>query len=184
MQEGSQDTGGTSKGKGGSTGRERFSTPASWEGEKSQQLGGLGLQTEGEMPAEGQAGTPSGVSVPEDEGLQRALEKEVVAKLHQENLRLKFEMEQLRQQQEKVTSSSTELSWSEVSQEVGVPPPPPARSRSPTRRSMDVRQARFTPQGTRVPDTPPPGVTTGIHRYHHGRGDWMGMRSVKWMVRV
>ena len=145
----------SSKGKGGSTeglpaGRgERFSTPASWEDAKRNPSESVGLRTEGEMPEDFGSGSPP------DDGLQRALEQEVVEKLHQENLRLKSEMEQLRRSKSQVGSGETTSSWSEVS-EKWIPPPPP-RSRSPTRRCLRTQEERFTPQGTRVPDTAPPG---------------------------
>ena len=144
----------SSKGKGGSTekqlaGRgERFSTPASWEDTRGGPSEQVGMKTEGEMPEDFGNG-----SLPDD-GLQRALEQEMVEKLHQENLRLKSEMEQLRRSQILLGSGETTSSWSEVT-ENGIPPPPP-RSRSPTRRCLRTQEERFTPQGTRVPDTAPP----------------------------
>ena len=133
----------SSKGKGGSTeglpaGRgERFSTPASWEDAKGNPSESVGLRTEGEMPEDFGSGSPP------DDGLQRALEQEVVEKLHQENLRLKSEMEQLRRSKSQVGSGETTSSWSEVS-EKWIPPPPP-RSRSPTRRCLRTQEERFTP---------------------------------------
>ncbi len=68
----------------------------------------------------------------------------------------KFEMEELKKMQAKAMSGATELSWSEVSRGDGEvkPPPPPPRSRSPTRRCLKI-QEKFTPRGTRVPDTLP-----------------------------
>ena len=111
-----------------------------------------GQKTEGEMPME------EPPSIMED-GLQRALEREVVDQLHRENLQLKLEVEKLKEVREQTMSSAAQSSWSEVSQgEGGVPPPPPPlpRSRSPTRRVLQSRDQRFTPQGTKVPDTSPP----------------------------
>ena len=78
----------SSKGKGGSTegppaGRgERFSTPASWEEKKGNPSEQVGLRTEGEMPEDFGTGSPP------DDRLQRALEQEIVEKLHRENLQL------------------------------------------------------------------------------------------------
>ena len=80
----------------------------------------------------------------------------MVERLHQENVQLKFEMEQLKRIQAMAEGGTTTTSWSEVSiPGEGVPPPPP-RSRSPTRRCLQKQEEKFTPQGTRVPDTPPP----------------------------
>ena len=146
-------------------GRERFSTPASWQDGRTQgQLGsGLGSvkqelpkRTEGEMPPDDGGQSLFGGSVTEENGFQRALEKEMVERLHQENVQLKFEMEQLKRIQAMAEGGTTTTSWSEVSiPGEGIPPPPP-RSRSPTRRCLQKQEEKFTPQGTRVPDTPPP----------------------------
>ena len=116
----------------------------------------LPKRTEGEMPPDDGGQSLFGGSVTDENGLQRALEKEMVERLHQENLQLKFEMEQLKRNQAMAEGGTTTTSWSEVSiPEGGVPPPPP-RSRSPTRRCLQKQEEKFTPQGTRVPDTPPP----------------------------
>ena len=138
---------------------ERFSTPASWRDEGARGQGDHpargeqeGQKTEGEMPME------EPPSVMED-NLQRALEREVVDQLHRENLQLKLEVEKLKEAREQTMNSAAQSSWSEVSQgEGGVPPPPPPlpRSRSPARRVLQSRDQRFTPQGTKVPDTSPP----------------------------
>ena len=156
----------TGKGQGSDgAGRERFSTPASWQDGRPQgQLGSgsgsvkqeLPKRTEGEMPPDDGGQSLFGGSVTEENGLQRALEKEMVERLHQENVQLKFEMEQLKRIQAMAEGGTTTTSWSEVSiPGEGVPPPPP-RSRSPTRRCLQKQEEKFTPQGTRVPDTPPP----------------------------
>ena len=138
---------------------ERFSTPASWRDDGARGQGDRpargeqeGQKTEGEMPME------EPPSIMEDD-LQRALEREVVDQLHRENLQLKLEVEKLKEVREQTMSSAAQSSWSEVSQgEGGVPPPPPPppRSRSPARRALQSRDQRFTPQGTKVPDTSPP----------------------------
>ena len=136
--------------------RERFSTPASWrdegfQGQRGRRATGEkgGQRTEGMMPSEEKDPSLSGGSVVAEESLQRALEREAVEKLHRENMQLKFEMEAM--------SGATELSWSEVSHGDGEvkPPPPPPRSRSPTRRCLKIQEEKFTPRGTRVPDTLP-----------------------------
>lgn len=111
-------------GKGTSAGRrwtgrgERFSTPVSWEKGKATPLAEGGAQTEGEMPeevptategempGEEQSPTPFSQSAAQD-GLQRELEKEVVAQLHQENMRLKLEMEEMKKRQNNVRSGDT-----------------------------------------------------------------------------
>ena len=118
----------------------------------------------------------------ENMSLQRELEKEMCEYLQGENQRLKMEIETLRMQKElqkemdekrkrdmekerkelqdrieqvRKTQSST---WSEVSHGSGDGPfPPPS---TPRQRSFwkTPEEARFTPQGTRVPDGPPPEV--------------------------
>ena len=109
-------------------------------------------KTEGRMPSddglEHGSASPHGV----DE-LQRSLEKEMMAQLHEENLMLKQELEK---QKEKSSRSS----WSAVSlTESAIPAAPtstPPRSRTPTRREGGINEPRFTPHGTRVPEGPPP----------------------------
>ena len=127
-------------------GVEQFSTPASWE--ETSKLSEKGaVKTEGRMP-----------SVDEQhpcqtDDLQRSLEKELLAQLHEENVRLKQELERHKER-------SSRSSWSAVSPvESAVPVAPtstPPRSRTPTRREKEKDDARYTPQGTRVPDGPPP----------------------------
>lgn len=97
---------------------EKFSTPASWMNH-----GQEGLRSSGRMPPSGGSGATStsqatarareegecseGPWPPEDqEGIQRALEKEVVEHLHKENQRLKRCIEELKKKSEKG-------SWSE-----------------------------------------------------------------------
>ena len=122
-----------------------FATPPSWKAEEARESGvekgkgGVkpGPQTEGPMtfPDEGH-GEEAGVkqSDPDLDRLQRSLEEEVVLTLHEENQRLKEEVRRLQECEQRV-------------QEVSRPSPPP-----PVKRS-DVR---YTPNGTRVPDGPPP----------------------------
>ena len=140
---------------------ERFSTPASWDEEGSQKVRDQheGQRSEGLMPSEAVESSVQVQSQSVEDELQRALEREVVEKLHQENLQLKLQLEHLKSNQRNVVGSGTEHSWPEVSHgdsKSGLPPPPPPRSRSPTRRSTRTQDQRFTPQGTRVPDTSPP----------------------------
>ena len=139
-------------------GFETPATPASWvrHGKgvtpTGQSGGEVGRRSEGEMPY-----------VDEDQGqsLERALEKELVSKLHDENQRLKKELEEMQLRQRVQNSRVTPSSWSAVTpdDDGGIPGPPPPRSRSPVPRNHDGRGdgLKYTPNGTRVPDGPPPG---------------------------
>ena len=95
---------------------------------------------------------PQGVddgSDPSGQSLQRALEKEVVTQLHEENVRLKQMLS--RMQQSKGTGTTSTSEWSEVSgekEETG-------RSFLPQTEEKKER-IMFTPNGTRVPSQPPP----------------------------
>ena len=148
------------RGKGRPRSPDRFRTPASWaEGRSAAaSLGGdgraVGEQSEGIMPE---------VERDEPSSLERELEREMVMRLHQENLLLKQEIEVMQQAR---VSKATSSSWSAVTpddgghleqRDGGLPvPPPPQRSRSPSRRSRVGDGSKFTPNGTRVPDGPPP----------------------------
>lgn len=79
-----------------------------------------------------------------DEDLQRALEREVVEQLHQENQRLKRCIEELKKK-------SDGGSWAEVSQQ-GVPDPTTPRE---IRQGEMEKGNRYTPGGTKVPPGPP-----------------------------
>ncbi len=78
--------------------------------------------------------------------LERAMEKEIVYQLHEENARLKQKVEQLLQQQRTTPQSSQ---WSEVSATLEEVPKPPT-----TRTTLERQQC--TPNGTPVPKGPPP----------------------------
>ena len=136
---------------------EKFSTPASWVNH-----GQEGLRSSGRMPPSGGSGATStsqatarakeegecseGPWPPEDqEGIQRALEKEIVEHLHKENQRLKRCIEELKKKSEKG-------SWSEVSQ-TGMSDPLTPRQ---IRHGAPEEQDRYTPGGTKVPPGPPP----------------------------
>ena len=134
-----------------------FRTPQSWETGKG--VGSVGLRTSGMMPMEEEEmsvnpdrTTPQGVddrSDPSGQSLQRALEKEVVTQLHEENVRLKQMLS--RMQQSKGTGTTSTSEWSEVSgekEETG-------RSFMPQTEEKKER-IMFTPNGTRVPSQPPP----------------------------
>ena len=111
---------------GGASRKEKFSTPSSWElpaaqdpmtqGKRGQ---GAGLQTEGEMPQDGDQ--EGGGRALEEDSLERSLEKEMMNQLHLENLQLKETLECLLREKR---HSSAGPSWSEVS--AAMP-----RSRSP-----------------------------------------------------
>ena len=131
-----------------------FRTPQSWETGKG--VGSVGLRTSGMMPMEEEERSvnpvPQGVdegSDPSEQSLQRALEKEVVTQLHEENMRLKQILS--RMQQSKGTGTTSTSEWSEVSgekEETG-------RSFLPQTEEKKER-IMFTPNGTRVPSQPPP----------------------------
>ena len=131
---------------GRAVGVEQFSTPASWE-ETSKLSEKVAVKTEGRMPSD------DGRHQRYDDDLQRSLEKELLAQLHEENVRLKQELERHKER-------SSRSSWSAVSPvESAVPAAPtstPPRSRTPTRRENGKDDSRYTPQGTRVPAGPPP----------------------------
>ena len=111
---------------------------------------------------------------PEDvSGIQRALERELVDHLRQQNARLLEELDALRsaQQQQSTGNGSSLSSWSEVravdpqcSASYGVetshtgPVDGHGKRECRTPRAHDQparKEPRFTPNGTRVPDTPP-----------------------------
>ena len=119
---------------------------------------GVGIQSQGLLPPEKEAEMTEGFEpgwsrVMDDEALQRALEQEVVAQLHQENTDLKRALAEL--QEAKANAGSTTSSWSEVT-----PPPPPYEHGSPRASGWKLNQGgadnRFTPGGTKVPEGPPP----------------------------
>ena len=109
-------------------------------------------KTEGRMPSGGSLEEEPTATRGVDE-LQRALERELMAQLHEENLKLKMELEKQKER-------SSRSSWSAVSPEVSAGPAAPnstpPRSRTPSRRDWGLDEPRYTPQGTRVPEGPPP----------------------------
>lgn len=135
--------------------KERFSTPASWGelGQTAVKKGGpeMGLRTEGEMPQENSEVNEEMM----DDHLQRLLEREVVEKLHQENLYLKEQVDKL------LIESRAGTSWSEVSSRDKVSSGGMSRrSRSPLPRPPMSGDVQYTPQGTRIPTGPPPRTPT------------------------
>ena len=148
----------------------KFTTPASWVSSAGSGKGraskdattlkseGMMPQEEGEKPRDGRsrgvlreegikltkrAREPLDPRVQDD--LERAMEKEVFMQLHEENLKLKSEIEKLQQQ----TKNGNSSGWSEVS--MGT------ETRGPPMGEAAEERARFTPNGTRVPSGPPPG---------------------------
>lgn len=103
----------------------------------------------------------------DESGLRRALEREMVAHLREQNLRLQAELDDLKAARSGVdgsASGTTSASW----ETVGGPPNSKhvegdgdqqvrERMRSPRSRSRpQEKQIRMTPNGTRVPNGPPP----------------------------
>ena len=123
------------------------------KGVGSQKTAELGQQSEGLMPPEekSEGGQHSQGPLPEVEDgledLQRQLEREVVEKLHEENVKLKQQLELLMQDRSVKAPSTT--GWSQVSHgmemETEEKPQPP----SPPRAWQAVE--RFTLNGTQVP---------------------------------
>ena len=137
----------------------KFATPASWNGSTGSGKGRAvkeGLRTEGRMPvdegdhlqgAEGllreeakkiakRASESTGGRAQDD--LERAMEKEVFMQFQDENMRLREELTKMQHMQ---VESGQQSVWSAVSE--------------PPKREVDD-ELRFTPNGTRVPDGPPP----------------------------
>ena len=153
--------------RGRSTSRtERFATPASWR-----QSTGLGPRTSGAMPEEvpdqGHGKTegllPGGpafrlVQDQVEMDLQRMLEREVVQKLHEENLALKQQVAGMMKERGKGQGSNMESSsWSEVTATDGkdIRMDTPRRLSGDGGRGVQDRR-RYTPGGTQVPLGTPP----------------------------
>ena len=79
------------------------------------------------------------------DAFQRALEREMVEKLQEDNRKLQRELQDLKMQRDLENYSGLESSWSDVSSRPQ--PPPPEEENEPQ---------RFTPNGTKVPKGPPP----------------------------
>eukprot|EP00434_Breviolum_minutum_P018336 symbB.v1.2.016177.t1/scaffold1227.1/size245474/4 len=138
-----------------------FSTPASWQGvgqnermrtpARDEQGLGNGQKSSGTMPQE----TPEASGVKTEgphpaaeevtDAFQRALEREMVEKLQEDNRKLQRELQDLKMQRDLENYSGLESSWSDVSSRPQ--PPPPEEENEPQ---------RFTPNGTKVPKGPPP----------------------------
>eukprot|EP00438_Fugacium_kawagutii_P028377 Skav221621 [mRNA] locus=scaffold2664:47322:51461:- [translate_table: standard] len=103
-------------------------------------------------------GKPSRVGVADagDDGLQQALERELVEHLKEHNLRLQAELDELKAAQQGKTGSASSQSRETVDEPFNSKPAvhrSPRRSRS---RTQEKQVVRLTPGGTRVPDGPPP----------------------------
>ena len=137
----------------------KFTTPASWNGSTGSGKGRAvkeGLRTEGRMPVDdgdhqqGVEGLPreearkmakrasESKSDQTQDDLERAMEKEVFMQLQDENMRLREELTKMQHMQ---VESGQQSVWSAVSE--------------PPKREVED-ELRFTPNGTRVPDGPPP----------------------------
>eukprot|EP00438_Fugacium_kawagutii_P032909 Skav221774 [mRNA] locus=scaffold2426:73054:81328:- [translate_table: standard] len=105
---------------------------------------------------------PSGKPTTGDDDLQRALEREMVNQLQEQNELLKMELEALKRQHQNPVSTSAS-SWTTVTGPPEEPPKPMTKVvNSPPRHDQLVAQSpRFTPNGTRVPDGPPPDRDVG-----------------------
>ena len=122
-----------------------------------------GPQTMGRVPTvaeEPLSGVPAGSSTGEVTEIQRALEKEIVIHLREQNARLLAELDELRQSKAKSSGDASFSSWSEVGQDASGPQ---GRKECHTPRAAKVTQdstgtpgARFTPNGTKVPTGTPP----------------------------
>ena len=144
---------------------DRFRTPASWLHGESQP----GMRSAGRMPLEGARGEETEGPFPRlvqdqvEMDIERMLEKELVQKLHEENLALKHQVASMMNEKGKGQGSQQESSsWSEVTVGEGRDG---REGQQLTPRGMgggDSRQLhaerRYTPGGTQVPmDTPPDG---------------------------
>eukprot|EP00438_Fugacium_kawagutii_P034398 Skav207733 [mRNA] locus=scaffold362:324153:328160:+ [translate_table: standard] len=103
----------------------------------------------------------------DDDGLERAMEKEMVTHLQDENARLTAELEKLRRGSNETTTTgshgsridgSREVRASDIGREVTRTGGQHVRQDTPRRHVTQVNPSapRFTPNGTRVPDGPPP----------------------------
>jgi len=135
------------------------------------------LKTEGAMNMETPEGDGWVHAATASDGLERDLEKALFEKIQEENQSLKLELERVRMMM-KVSSSG----WSEVSgegcQSPQPPPPPPERKEE---------KNRHTPNGTQVPEGPPPTgelppwpFPVDVEEYEmadeSGRWMWLGPR--------
>ena len=174
--------------------REMFKTPESWSAGRRMELEGrvqqgalppvgrkavleAGVQSQGPLPPEQEAEKTEGLEpgwsrAMDDEALQRALEKEVVAQLHQENTELKKALAEL--QEAKMNAGSSTSSWSDVTGASGVqPPPPPCDQMSPrfSGGRKDEDENRFTQEGHKF-----------LLDLHHQMNQWWRCRLGRYLA--
>ena len=136
-----------------------FRTPSSWEPRVTAKDGkgtgsgstALGKQSEGLMPEEQEE--DEGERARRELAFQRELEKEVVNQLHEENMKLKQQVELLIQNKDVKPPSTSD--WSQVSQGTGFEDVEMGQKMNSTPKKWVVED-RFTPNGTKVPPLPPP----------------------------
>ena len=109
-----------------------------------------GKQSEGLMPEERE---DEEERARRELAFQRELEKEVVNQLHEENVKLKQQVELLTQNKEVKPPSTSD--WSQVSQGTGLEDVEMGQKTNSTPKTW-VAEDRFTPNGTKVPPLPPP----------------------------
>ena len=110
--------------------------------------------------------------------LERELEKSVCRLLHEENVRLKMEIEKMKE------TARTESSWSEVPSTTSfgwTPPPPPVDECPQTPRVRVVQEDKWTPMGTKVPPEPvehwlPPIPPMPVTSVNLGDYEWLDGR--------
>ena len=172
--------GGTSRG-----GMERiFRTPASWgsageplrtagpmDDEDEKKDGEAYVKTQGPAPMDSR---DEGAPELEQDRLQRALEKEVVQELHKENLRLKKELQE-------VKDRMSTTSWSEVASSVEAPKPPMGTPPRAEVKMEDGWEVIYTPNGTRVPERPPPPPEIPPWPFHYYENAGGERASMKWL---
>ena len=159
----------TTRGRNLVTGEVPFRTPESWgdqlwadptaRGRWSRQEG---KKTAGLLPEESpevkpetgsQGPQPSLREEGEGSGLQRAIEKELLGQLQDENAQLLEEIRRLKNQKRSEEASVSQ--WSEVSGSQPQPPPPETPMKY-GKGDVNGDLERFTPNGTKVPSGPPP----------------------------
>ena len=145
-----------------------FRTPESWENQpwvevtaRGRWVRQEGKRTAGLLPEEspevkpgvGTQGPQPTVLEGEVSGLQRAIEKELMEQLQDENVQLLEEIRRLKSQNRSEEASVSQ--WSEVSGSQPQPPPPVTPLKN-ERRDVNGDLERYTPGGTKVPSGPPP----------------------------
>ena len=128
--------------------KEKFKTPSgsSTRQGKGYGLGGAGLKSEGRLPAEKLKDPQSYVNA--DQEVEREVERAMMEHVLEKNQQLTQEVERLSKlMREKQAAEVSSSSWSTAT------PPPPPPPKTPDR-GIRSRTPRYTPHGTRVPDSP------------------------------